>query len=53
MISLFKYLRRLIITLCITLAAIFVITCVALVIYFAIKGGIRIRMISEYGDENE
>ena len=50
MISLFKCLLRFIITLCITVAAVFVIACVALIIYFAIKGGIRIRMISGYED---
>ncbi len=49
MISLFKYLSRFIISLCITLAVVFVMACTALVIYCAIKGGIKIRMIS--GDE--
>lgn len=49
MISLFKYLSRFIISLCITIAVIFVMACVALVIYIALKGGIKIRMIS--GDE--
>lgn len=46
MISLFTNLLRFIITLCIIVTAIFVIACVALVIYFALKGGIKIRMIS-------
>ena len=50
MISLFKYLLRFIITLCITVAAIFVIACVALVVYFVIKGAIGIRMIREDKD---
>ncbi len=47
MISPFKYLLRFIISLCITIAAIFVMACVALVIYCAIKGGIKICMISD------
>lgn len=47
MISPFKYLLRFIISLCITIAVIFVMACVALVIYIALKGGIKIRMISE------
>lgn len=50
MISLFKCLLRFTITLCITIAVIFVIACVVLVIYFAIKGGIRFRMINEDED---
>lgn len=47
MISPFKYLLRFIITLCITLAVIFVTVCVIAVLYFAIKGDIKIRRISE------
>lgn len=47
MISLFTNLLRFIITLCIIVTAIFVIACVALVIYFALKGNIKIRTINE------
>lgn len=46
MISLFKYLLRFTISLCITIAAIFMAVCVALVLYIALKGGIKIRKIS-------
>lgn len=54
MILLFKYLLRFVITLCITVAAIFMTACAAWVVYFAIKGGIKIRKISEEeGCENE
>lgn len=49
MISLLKYLLRYIITLCITIAVIFVMACVIAVIYFTVKGDIKIRRIS--GDE--
>lgn len=48
MISLLKYLFRYIISLCLTIAVIFVMSCVIAVIYFAIKGDIKIRRISEY-----
>ena len=47
MIPLLKYLLRYIITLCITIAVIFAMACVIEVIYFAIKGDIKIRRISE------
>lgn len=47
MISLFKYLSRFIISLCITLAVIFVMVCVVAVVYFIVKGDIKIRRISE------
>lgn len=47
MISLLKYLLRFIISLCITIAAIFVMSCVVAVVYFIVKGDIKIRRISE------
>lgn len=49
MIPLLKYLLRFIISLCITIAVIFVMACVIAVIYFAIRGDIKIHRIS--GDE--
>ena len=51
MISLFKYCLRFIITLCLTIAVIFVMACVVAVVYFAVKGGIKIHRISEDEDQ--
>lgn len=50
MIPLLKYLLRFIISLCITMAVIFVMACVALIVYFIVKGDIKIRKISEGED---
>lgn len=51
MIPLFKYCLRFIISLCITIAVIFVTACVIAVIYFTVKGDIKIRRISEDEDQ--
>lgn len=42
MISLMKYLHRFIISLCLTVAVIFVMACVIVVVYLAVKGDIKI-----------
>jgi len=51
MISLFKCLLRFIISLCITVAVIFIIACAVAVVYFIVKGDIKIRRISEDEDQ--
>lgn len=46
MISLLKYLRRFIISLCLIVVVIFVMACVITVVYFVARGDIKIRRIS-------
>ena len=52
MISLFKYCLRFIISLCLTVAVIFVMSCTIAVIYFFVKGDIRIRKIEDESERN-
>lgn len=49
MVSAIKYWFRCIMTMCLIAAMAFLVTCAVLVVYFAVKSDIKIRMIS--GDE--